>query len=193
MSAWNVKNPEILERLLYYIAGGGEHSYTSIAGALGVDVSTASSYVNYLSQAFLTSVCENYSPNAGKVVRKNKKLYISDNGIRNSLLRNIELSPEDEGRAVEGCCVNAARREAEREGYHVFFWREDKREVDVVLDKKNRLLPIEAKYRNSADESALFGLRRFMAKFGVAEALVVTKKHLEKKDGIYFIPFWLVD
>jgi predicted AAA+ superfamily ATPase len=139
VSVYGVKNPEILERLVYYIAGrGGEYAYASIAGTLGVDVSTVSSYLEYLSQAFLARVCENYSPNVGKVIRKNKKIYILDNGIRNALLRIPELSPTDEGGAVEGCCVNAAQRDAELHGARVFFWREDKKEVDVILDKKKR-------------------------------------------------------
>ena len=62
----------------------------------------------------------------------------------------------------------------------------------MVLDKKTSLLPIEVKYRNEV-MGTLGGLRRFMEKFTVTEAVVVTKKQLEKKDGVYYVPFWLVD
>ena len=60
------------------------------------------------------------------------------------------------------------------------------------MDKKNGLLPVEVKYRNEAKKN-LSGLRRFMEKFAVSEAVTITKKQLEKNDGVYCIPFWLAD
>jgi predicted AAA+ superfamily ATPase len=56
---------------------------------------------------------ENYSPNAGKIIRKNKKLYVSDSGLSNALLRVDELTDELAGHLAEQCCVKQARAYAE--------------------------------------------------------------------------------
>ena len=194
VSIYNIKNPEILERLMYYIAAnsGGEHSYSSIAQTLGVDTVTISSYMNYLSQAFFICICDNYSLNVGKVIRKNKKIFIADSGIRNAMLRNDELSPEDEGFQVENCSVQAARNYSEPENHFVYFWRDKQKETDIVIDKKIELLPIDVKYRNTILDKDIKGLFYFMQKYETKWGIVITKSCLDKKDNVYYIPFWLM-
>jgi len=191
---YNIKNPEILERLMYYIAAnsGGEFSYSNIAQTLGVDTVTISSYINYLSQAFFISVCDNYSPNIGKVIRKNKKVFIADSGIRNAMLRNNELSPEDEGFQVENSSIQMTRSYCEPENYSVYFWRDNQKETDIVIDKKIELLPIEVKYRNVILDKDIKGLFAFKEKYKTKTGIVITKTYLDKKDDIIYIPFWMV-
>jgi len=195
VSIYNIKNPEILEKLMYYIAAnsGGEYSYSSVAQTLGVDAVTISSYINYLSQAFFIGVCDNYSPNIGKVIRKNKKIYIADSGIRNAMLKNDVLSPEDQGYEVENSCILSARRYSEPENYTVYFWRDNQKETDIVIDKKLEVLPIEVKYRNTVSAKDLKGFFSFMERFHSKTGIVITKNYLECKDNVYYIPFWLID
>jgi len=194
VSIYNIKNPEILERLMYYIAAnsGGEFSYSNIAQTLGVDTVTISSYMNYLSQAFFICVCDNYSPNIGKVIRKNKKVFIVDSGIRNAMLRNNELSSEDEGYKVENSSIQMARSYCEPENYSVYFWRDNQKETDIVIDKKIELLPIEVKYRNTILDKDIKGLFTFKEKYKTKTGIVITKTYLDKKDDIIYIPFWMI-
>lgn len=194
VSIYNIKNPEILERLMYYIAAnsGGEFSYSNIAQTLGVDTVTISSYINYLSQAFFISVCDNYSPNIGKVIRKNKKVFVADSGIRNAMLRNNELSPTGEGFQVENCSIQMARNYCEPENYSVYFWRDNQKETDIVIDKKIELLPIEVKYRNMILDKDIKGLFAFKEKYKTKTGIVITKTYLNKKDDIIYIPFWMI-
>ncbi|MCL2146351.1 MAG: ATP-binding protein [Synergistaceae bacterium] len=194
VSIYKIKNPEILERLLFYIAAnsGSEFSYSSIAQTLGVDSLTISSYMNYLSQAFFVSVCNNYSPNVGKVIRKNKKIYISDSGVLNGILRNYEPSPESEGVQVENCTVQMARNYSESEGFTVYFWRSNQQEADIIIDKKFGLTPVEVKYRNTVLEKDLKGLFSFIKTYEAKTGLVITKNYLQKKEGVIYIPFWMI-
>ena len=191
---YKIKNPEILERLMYYIAAnsGGEFSYSNIAQTLGVDTVTISAYINYLSQAFFICVCDNYSPNIGKVIRKNKKVYIADSGIRNAMLRNNELSSSDEGLQVENCSIQMARSYCEPENYSVYFWRDNQKETDIIIDKKIGLIPIEVKYRNTILDKDIKGLSEFKEKYETKTGTVITKTYLDKKDDIVYIPFWMI-
>jgi predicted AAA+ superfamily ATPase len=190
VSFYRVNSPVILERMLYLIAAnsGGEYAYAGLGEQLHIDTTTATTYVHYLSQAFLVTVLENYSPNANRINRKNKKIYVCDNGIRNAILRTPFLKPEEEGRLVEGACVRMARAYGEGNFFSLYYWRDKQRETDIVIDKKTGLLPIEVKYRNQIKEDDIRGLRVFMEKYRIDTGLVITKNTLRREEGICYIP-----
>jgi len=194
VSIYSIKNPELLEKLLYFVAdnNGQPHSYATLADTLGVDFSTISNYINYLSNAFLISVQENYSTNVGKVIRKNKKLYVTDNGIRNALLRLNDFDAADEGQLVENSSVQLVRSYCEENLFKIHYWRENTREVDIIIDKKTDTLPIEVKYRNEITGKDLKGIKVFSETFGSKCSVVITKDLIKINDEIVFMPFWLI-
>lgn len=194
VNIYSIKNPEILEKLLYFIAAnqGQAFAYSSLAQTMGVDAVTISSYLNYLSQAFLIGIQDNYSTNVGKVIRKNKKLFVIDNGIRNAMLKVDQLTPSVEGQLVENCAVHNVKLFAESNRYNVFYWRDEQKEVDIVLDMKTGILPLEVKYRNNIEESDMKGLQTFIIKYNSSSGIVITKDLLDLKNNIYYIPFWMM-
>ncbi|MGL5086948.1 MAG: ATP-binding protein, partial [Clostridium sp.] len=194
VSIYNIKNPDALEKLMYFIAAnsGQEFSYTTIAQTLGVDINTISSYISYLSQAFLVAVSNNYTGNVGKSIRKNKKLYILDNGIKNALMRVEELEPADIGMLVENECLRNAKNYSDKNNFNVYFWRDNGKEVDIVIDIKKGLLPIEIKYRSDVKNNDLKGLQKFSSDFKAQKQIVITKDLLNKNESTIFIPFWLM-
>ena len=194
VSFYRVTSPMLLERLLYIIAGnnGGEYAYAGLGNSLNIDTTTAMTYSNYLAQAYLVNILENYSPNFGKIVRKNKKIYVADNGIRNALLRSAVISSTEEGHLAETACVQLARSCCEVNLFGLYYWRDKQQEVDLVIDKKTSLLPVEVKYRNQIQEKDIKGLRTFMDKFGAKTGLVITRNTLQESDGVYYIPLRLI-
>ena len=125
LTIYNIKSPEILEKLMYYIADNNAQtfSYSSMAGNFGVDTVTLMSYVGYLKQAFLINVLENYSTNIGKIIRSNKKISILDNGIQNSLLKKKELTNNDIGHIIESMVDFDIRLICEKENYNQYYYR----------------------------------------------------------------------
>ena len=196
VSIHKVKNPEILERLLYIIAENTTQgqAYATLAANLGIDTVTVSNYISYLSQAFLLTVQESYSTNMSKIIRKNKKISVVDNGLRNALLkqRHLDLEPADAGLLAESLVVQAARTYAESNLYSVFYWREKNAEVDIVLDKKTSTQAIEVKYRNQIRPADLKGLWAYTKLYAPHQLLVITKDRLELSDQVAFLPLWLV-
>ncbi len=85
-----------------------------------------------------------------------------------------------------------ARAYAERNMYGVYYWREDQKEVDAVVDKKTTILALEVKYRNQIAASDLKGLKAFSSRYSPKHLVVVTKEKLESSDGIAYIPLWLL-
>jgi predicted AAA+ superfamily ATPase len=207
IGVYSIKNPERLERLLYFVAAnnGQGFSYKTIADTLGCDGETVSGYLSFLEQAHLIVSLDNYSTNIGKTIRKNRKLYMLDNGIANALLHTSELSAALEGHLVEACCVRDAKKACELNFWKLNYWRDNGSEVDIVIDKKTGLLPVEVKYRNAPKAANVpnapnatkapkaGGLADFARKFGLSGAgvgLIVTKDTLERQDNAISVPYW---
>lgn len=202
LTMYNIKSPEILEKLLYYIASNNSQSfaYSGIAGTFGIDTVTIMAYLGYLKQAFLINILENYSNNIAKVIRTNKKLSILDNGIQNSLLKQKEIDNNIAGHIVESMVEFDFRLLCEKENYKQFYYRNtDKEEIDIIIDRNIDIIPIEVKYTNKIENSDLKVINKFIelhqaeginqAKFGI----IVTKDILKKEGSLYFIPYWLMN
>ena len=202
LTIYNIKSPEILEKLLYYIAANNSQnfSYSGIASTFGIDTVTIMTYLGYLKQAFLINILENYSNNIAKVIRTNKKLSILDNGIQNSLLKQKEIDSNMAGHIVESMVDFDFRLLCEKENYKEFYYRNsDKEEIDLIIDRNIDIIPIEVKYTNQIENADLKVINKFIeehhdrginhAKFGI----VVTKDILKKEENLYFIPYWLLN
>jgi len=108
----------------------------TIAYTIGCDNETVSTYLTYLSHAYMVIVLSNYSPNTGKVLRKSKTLYIMNNGIANAVLRLPEIDETRTGHIVESICVRDALAAACLNNFwSLHYWREKGVEVDLVIDK----------------------------------------------------------
>ena len=202
LTIYNIKSPEILEKLLYYIASNNSQafSYSNISTVFGIDTITIMTYLGYLKQAFFINILENYSSNIGKVIRTNKKLSILDNGIQNSLLKQKNIDNDLAGHIIESMVEFDFRLLCEKENYKQFYYRNSKKEeIDIIIDRNTDIVPIEVKYTNQIESSDTIVIKNFIkehynkeidqAKFGI----VITKDILKKEDNLYFIPYCLLN
>lgn len=202
LTMYNIKSPDILEKLLYYIAANNSQtfSYTGMTRNFSIDTVTLISYVGYLKQAFLINILENYSTNIGKVIRSNKKLSVLDNGIQNSLLKKKELYNDDIGHIIESMVDFDIRLICEKENYNQYYYRNSaKEEIDIILDRKIDVIPIEVKYTNQIERYDTAIIKNFieknkMNKIGKTNyGIVITKDIYKKEDNLYYIPYWLLN
>ena len=202
LTMYNIKSPEILEKLLYYIAANNSQAfaYSGIASVFGIDTVTIIAYLGYLKQAFFINILENYSNNIAKVIRTNKKMSILDNGIQNSLLKQKNIDANLAGHIVESMVDFDFRMLCEKENFKQYYYRNtDKEEIDLIIDRNIDIIPIEVKYTNQIENTDLKAINKFIdehknkginqVKFGI----VVTKDILKKEGSLYFIPYWLLN
>ena len=164
----------------------------TIADTIGCDNETVGTYLTYLTQAYMTIVLSQFSKNSGKILRKNKTLYVLDNGVANALLRLPELNDSEAGRVVESVCARNALSICEDHFWSLLYWRDKDNEVDLIIDRKTDVLPIEIKYRKERANHSFDALRKAFPDTKIPTSVVVTKDHLSKKDDVLYIPFWLV-
>ena len=87
----NIKNPNILEKLLQSLAlqVGNEVSYNELSNFLDIDKKTVANYIEILKKAFVIFELKPFSRNLRNELRKLRKIYFFDNGVRNALINNF--------------------------------------------------------------------------------------------------------
>ncbi len=193
VSIYRIKAPDKLEKLLFFIAdnNGQDFNMKTIADTIGCDNETVSAYLTYLSQAYMTVVLNNYSPNAGKSLRRNKTLYVLDNGIANAMLRLPEIDDTRASHIARSICARDALAACEDNLWGLYYWRDKGSEVDLVLDRKTEVLPIEVKYRTNAMQTNLPAFRQAFPAAKIPVSVVITKELLAWEQDTLYIPFWL--
>ena len=148
-----LRKPDALMKLVRALAlqVGSEVSYNELALTVGVDKITIENYINLLEKCFIVFRLNSFSRNARNEIRKGKKIYFVDNGVRNAVLSNfapLELR-NDTGMLWENLMISErVKRNAYCKSYaQLYFWRtHDQKEIDLIEDKDGQLTAYEFKW-----------------------------------------------
>lgn len=185
-----IENEELLLKIIKIVASnpGMLLDYESLSNEIGISRVTLSNYFFYLEESFLAKRLYNFSKNMLTSEKKMKKAYITTTSFFPYLNEGVE-----ETKLVENLIV--AELDAK------FFWRTpQKYEVDIILEEKGDIIPIEVKYMKNIAANEVKNLLRFCEKFNAKKAVMVTKDKLGenefklkngKKIKIEFIPAWM--
>ena len=149
-----IKNPDVLEKLLQALALqiGSEVSYNELASLLGVNKKTVENYVQILEKAFIIFRLKPFSRNLRNEIRKLRKIYFWDTGIRNALINN--LNPlhlrQDTGSLWENFIIS--ERLKRNSNYSIetgfYFWRTRQRqEIDYLEEIGGKISGYEIKWK----------------------------------------------
>ena len=90
-----IRKPVLLEKLVTALAlqVGSEVVYHEVAQTIGADSKTAERYIQLLEKCFIIFQVSAYSRNLRNEIKKGKKIYFYDNGIRNAVIKNFNPLP----------------------------------------------------------------------------------------------------
>ncbi|HNX97037.1 MAG TPA: ATP-binding protein [Candidatus Aminicenantes bacterium] len=153
-SVRDLRRPEFLQRLVEALAlqVGREVSYHELGRTIGADSVTIGRYITLLEEAFVVFRLRSFSRNARNELKKSRKIYFYDNGVRNALIGNFqppELRP-DLGALWENFLVSERIKMRENAGLETrsFFWRTaQQQEIDYLEETNGRLDAAEFKWR----------------------------------------------
>jgi predicted AAA+ superfamily ATPase len=96
-----IKRPELIDKLLRALAFqiGQEVSFAELSQLVGSNPKTVSKYIDILEKAFIVFKLGSYSRNLRNELKKSRKVYFYDLGIRNYVLgdwRTLDLRGGDE-------------------------------------------------------------------------------------------------
>lgn len=91
LSVEGIRKPALLEKLLVALAlqVGSEVSYNELAQTIGADSKTVEKYIDLLEKCCIVFRLLALSRNVRTELKKSRKIYFYDNGIRNALIHNL--------------------------------------------------------------------------------------------------------
>jgi len=151
-----IKKPEKLQKLLQALALqlGNEVSYNELGNITGMDNQTVEKYINLLEQCYVVFRLPSLSRNLRSELKKSRKIYFFDNGIRNAVISNFMLPElrQDTGALWENFLVSERMKYLHYKSLHVnrFFWRtHSQQEIDYIEEKDGKLYAFEFKWNPS--------------------------------------------
>jgi predicted AAA+ superfamily ATPase len=150
-----IKKSALIEKLLLALAlqVGSEVSYNELAKSIGnVDTATVEKYIDLLEKSFVIYKLSALNRNLRNEIKKGKKYYFYDNGVRNTIINNFNAMNmrDDKGALWENYLMSERmKRNAYSKHYcTTFFWRTfDQAEVDYIEEYNGSLHAFEFKWK----------------------------------------------
>ncbi len=141
---------------------------SELSKEIGIRSETLENYLTVMAQTFQITLLRPYYENIGKQFVKSPKLYLNDTGLMCYFLRlyNREQFEQSEykGALIETLVCNELLKHIAfcQEPTDLFFYRtSDKKEIDFLLVRNDRIIAIEVKASASLDHDAFRHIRDF--------------------------------
>lgn len=190
------ENVRAFNSMLYSLAQnqGSLTVAANISRDSGIAETTVANYLEIMSQTYVCHVLPSYSKNLANELKKSKKCYLFDIGIRNALLKDFRYADarEDKGTIFETFILLNLLRGL-KPNMEIRFWRTKKgAEVDFILLVDRQPIPIEV---NSDLQKAVApsGIRSFLKAYPNVRTAFVLNQRLDETieyDGrsVVFLP-----
>lgn len=171
---------KLLKALAYQL--GSEVRYFELAQTVGLAPQTVEKYIDLLQKNFVIIALDSYSRNLRNELKKSKKIYFTDLGLRNALISNFsELEyRQDKGALWENFCFleRIKKHALDQRIVNFYFWRTyDQAEIDLIEEYDGKLHVFEFKY--NANKSGVKIPKSFIEAYGVAHTRIVHRGNFE--------------
>ena len=153
LSYAGIRKPQVLDRLIQALAlqVGSEVNYNKLSKLVGVDRNTIEKYITILEQGYVVFRLPSFNRNVRNEIRKGRKVYFYDNGIRNAVIGATDSLTlrSDVGQLWENFLIS---ERIKRNKYNFtlaksFFWRTNQQqEIDYVEQQGLKLKAFKFKW-----------------------------------------------
>lgn len=179
-----IKKPALLEKLLKALALqlGSETNYHELAQTIGTDGKTVDRYIDLLEKAFVVFRLPALSRNVRNEIKKGKKVYFYDCGIRNAIINNFKplTSRTDVGALWENFVVAERMKYLRYRGKDAkqYFWRTiQQQEIDLIEEVEGNMTAYEIKW--NPKERVRFS-QTFIENYPRAKTATISPGNLEE-------------
>ena len=151
----NLKKPQLVEKLLQALAlqVGNEVSLTELGQLLNADFKTVEKYIDLLEKAYIVFRLPSLNRNLRTEIKKSRKIYFFDNGLRNAIIRNFNpMNARTDAGALWENFIIAERYKYtsyKRMWMNRFFWRtHTQQEIDYIEEYDGKLFAYEIKWNS---------------------------------------------
>lgn len=158
-----------LVQILAYSVGS-EVNFDNLGKECGLSKNTVEEYIGQLERASIIRVCSSYSRNLANELKKGKKIYFFDNGIRNALIHDFSALGvrADAGALWENFFFmeRVKLHDTRRDFTQIYFWRTtgpNTCEIDFIEVLDQQICAFECKLSDKVKKSK--GAKQFLANY----------------------------
>ena len=168
----NVANKNAFETFIKLLAGrvGQVVNLQSMSGEVGVSAPTLAAWLSVLEASFIVFRLPCFFKNFGKRLTKSPKVYFTDVGLAAYLLGIKDPAQVARDPVFGGLFENLVVLEALKGRYNLgqeaelYYFRDTNgAEIDLILNRGQKLYPFEVKAARTFNPSFMKGLKKFMA------------------------------
>lgn len=182
LSMEGIRKPALLEKLLVALAlqVGSEVSYNELAQTIGTDSKTVEKYIDLLEKCYVVFRLSALSRNIRTELKKSRKIYFYDNGIRNALIHNFNPTSirQDMGALWENFFISERIKFNHYNGRYVntYFWRTtQQQEIDYVEETDGAMTAFEMKWNPKKANAAI--PTAFLNAYPIKETITITPEN----------------
>lgn len=179
LSLESIRKPALLSKLLTALAlqVTSEVSYNELAQTIGTDNKTVEKYIDLLEKCYIIFKLNGFNRNLRTELKKAKKFYFYDNGIRNAILQNFAplALRQDVGALWENFFISERIKANQYAGRYVnsYFWRTNQQqEIDYIEESDGSFSVFEMKWNPKRTNTKIPS--PFMNTYDVKEQAIVT-------------------
>ncbi|WP_044264003.1 ATP-binding protein [Bacteroides timonensis] len=177
-----IRRPVLLEKLLIALAlqVGSEVSYNEVAQTIGTDNKTVEKYIDLLEKCYVIFRLNAFNRNLRTELKKGKKIYFYDNGIRNAVIQNFApLSlRQDTGALWENFFISERIKANHYKGNYAksFFWRTtQQQEIDYIEEADGKFTAFEMKWNPNKRQTTFPS--PFLNNYPIKETVIITPEN----------------
>ena len=175
----NLRKPDVLDKLLRALAFqvGSEVSYNELAQTVGTDSKTVERYIELLEKCYIIFRLHGLSRNLRNELKKAKKIYFYDNGVRNAVIQQfapLELR-NDAGALWENFFISerVKRNHYQLNYCNTYFWRtKSQSEIDYIEEQNGQMTVFEMKWNPKKANTSI--PEAFLKAYDVKETVIIT-------------------
>jgi predicted AAA+ superfamily ATPase len=179
-----INKPILLEKILKALALqiGSEVSYNELAQTVGADKGTVEKYIDLLEKAFVVFRLPALNKNVRNEIKKGKKIYFYDCGIRNAVIGNFNPvnNRTDTGALWENYIIAERMKYVSYNDMDVisYFWRTtQQQEIDLVEDHGDGFHAFEFKWSKT---SKVRFPQTFTTNYNDVQTFIVSPENMEE-------------
>lgn len=178
----NLRKPDLLDKLLRALAYqvGSEVSYNELAQTIGSDAKTVERYIELLEKCFIIFRLHGLSRNLRNELKRAKKIYFYDNGVRNAIIQ--QFNPIDMRNDMGALWENFFVSERQKFNHYssnycnIYFWRtKDQQEIDYIEESGGKMTVFEMKWNPTKTQTRF--PKSFIETYDINETVVVTPEN----------------
>ena len=194
-----VDKAEAFSSLISVLAGqvGNLINYSEISSTLSISYQTVKRYLWYAQKIFLLDMVSPYARNVRKEIIRSPVAYFWDLGLRNYSLGLFGhlTSPSECGFVFENLVFLLLKANSKPWPARLGFWRtKDKAEVDFILERGKKVVPLEVKFKSLKNEKIPRSLMSFIDRYEPPEAYLVNLDHYNTrkigKTTLIILPYY---